>query len=102
MCIRDRANSSDQVGRNFMMHNNAHIAAIDLVVRCDLNCWVWGDAGLLTTAVRNLVVNAVAYSGSGTRVAVRALIAADGAREVIVSDQGQGIPESELLSLIHI
>src|SRR6266851_204883 len=24
------ANSSDQVGRNFMMHNNAHIAAVDL------------------------------------------------------------------------
>ncbi|HOA01868.1 MAG TPA: ATP-binding protein [Dermatophilaceae bacterium] len=69
---------------------------IDLVVRCDANCWVWGDAGLLTTAVRNLVVNAVAYSASGTRVAVRALIAPDGAREIIVSDQGQGIPESEL------
>jgi two-component system sensor histidine kinase SenX3 len=69
---------------------------IDLVVRCDHNCWVWGDAGLLTTAVRNLVVNAVAYSASGTRVAVRALVAADGAREIIVSDQGQGIPESEL------
>ena len=69
---------------------------IDIVVRCDLNCWVWGDAGLLTTAVRNLVVNAVAYSASGTRVAVRALVAADGAREIIVSDQGQGIPEAEL------
>jgi choline dehydrogenase-like flavoprotein len=27
---RGLANSSDQVGRNFMMHNNAHIAAIDL------------------------------------------------------------------------
>ena len=51
---------------------------------------------LLTTAVRNLVVNAVAYSASGTRVAVRALVAADGAREIIVSDQGQGIPEAEL------
>jgi choline dehydrogenase-like flavoprotein len=24
------ANSSDQVGRNFMMHNNAHIVAVDL------------------------------------------------------------------------
>lgn len=69
---------------------------IDLVVRCDANCWVWGDAGLLTTAVRNLVVNAVAYSASGTRVAVRALIAPDGAREIIVSDQGQGIPDNEL------
>jgi choline dehydrogenase-like flavoprotein len=27
---RGLANSSDQVGRNFMMHNNAHIVAIDL------------------------------------------------------------------------
>lgn len=27
---RGLANSSDQVGRNFMMHNNAHIAAVDL------------------------------------------------------------------------
>ena len=30
------ANSSDQVGRNFMMHNNAHIAAIDLDRRNDV------------------------------------------------------------------
>jgi choline dehydrogenase-like flavoprotein len=27
---RGLANGSDQVGRNFMMHNNAHIAAVDL------------------------------------------------------------------------
>ena len=69
---------------------------IDLVVRSDDKCWVWGDKELLVTAVRNLVVNAVAYSAGGTRVAVRALVAHDGAREVIVTDQGQGIPESEL------
>jgi choline dehydrogenase-like flavoprotein len=29
------ANSSDQVGRNFMMHNNAHIVAVDLNRRND-------------------------------------------------------------------
>ncbi len=69
---------------------------IDLVVKCDRDCWVWGDKGLLVTAVRNLVVNAVSYSPSGTRVAVRALVANDGAREIIVTDQGQGIPEAEL------
>jgi two-component system sensor histidine kinase SenX3 len=69
---------------------------IDLVVLADKDCWVWGDEGLLVTAVRNLVVNAVAYSGSGTRVAVRALVAADGSREIIVTDQGTGIPEGEL------
>ena len=69
---------------------------IDLVVLADKDCWVWGDEGLLVTAVRNLVVNAVAYSGSGTRVAVRALVATDGSREIIVTDQGTGIPEGEL------
>ena len=69
---------------------------IDLVVVSDKRCWVWGDRGLLVTAVRNLVVNAVAYSGSGTRVAIRARVAPDGAREIIVTDQGTGIPESEL------
>jgi choline dehydrogenase-like flavoprotein len=30
------ANSSDQVGRNFMMHNNAHIVAVDLNRRNDV------------------------------------------------------------------
>ena len=30
------ANSSDQVGRNFMMHNNAHIACMDLDRRNDV------------------------------------------------------------------
>jgi choline dehydrogenase-like flavoprotein len=33
---RGLANSSDQVGRNFMMHNNAHIVAIDLNRRNDV------------------------------------------------------------------
>jgi choline dehydrogenase-like flavoprotein len=32
---RGLSNASDQVGRNFMMHNNAHIAAIDLNRRND-------------------------------------------------------------------
>jgi choline dehydrogenase-like flavoprotein len=33
---RGLANSSDQVGRNFMMHNNAHIVAVDLNRRNDV------------------------------------------------------------------
>lgn len=32
----DIANSSDQVGRNFMMHNNTHIAAVDINRRNDV------------------------------------------------------------------
>jgi len=33
---RGLANASDQVGRNFMMHNNAHIVAVDLDRRNDV------------------------------------------------------------------
>lgn len=33
---RGLANSSDQVGRSFMMHNNAHLAAVDLDRRNDV------------------------------------------------------------------
>ncbi len=68
---------------------------IEIVVRADADCWVWGDRHLLVTAVRNLIANAVSYSGPDTRVAVRAASREDGSREVVVSDQGQGIAPDE-------
>ncbi len=55
---------------------------------------VFGDADLLTTAIRNLVDNAINYSASGTRVAV-IVRSHEGLVEIAVADQGQGIPESE-------
>jgi two-component system sensor histidine kinase SenX3 len=55
---------------------------------------VFGDAGLLATAIRNLIGNAINYSASGTRVAVS--VRSQGQLvQVAVADQGQGIPESE-------
>ncbi|AKT52497.1 sensor histidine kinase [Arsenicicoccus sp. oral taxon 190] len=55
---------------------------------------IFGDRELLTTAIRNLVDNAVAYSGEGTPVRVvvsrtRELV------DVVVSDLGSGIPADE-------
>src|SRR6185436_18421963 len=55
---------------------------------------VFGDAGLLATAIRNLVGNAINYSESGTRVAV-SVRAEDHLVEIAVADQGHGIPQSE-------
>ena len=55
---------------------------------------VFGDEDLLVTAVRNLIGNAVAYSEPDTRVAVTARRSGEMV-EVTVTDQGQGIPESE-------
>lgn len=56
---------------------------------------VYGDAELISTAIRNLVTNAVAYSADGTRISVVSR-RVDDTVEVAVSDQGSGIPERDL------
>jgi two-component system sensor histidine kinase SenX3 len=55
---------------------------------------VFGDADLLTTAIRNLVGNAINYSDTGTRVAV-SVRSEQQLVEIAVADQGQGIPATE-------
>jgi len=61
---------------------------------------VFGDPGLLATAVRNLIGNAINYSESGTRVAVS--VRSEGQLvEIAVADQGQGIPQSEQVRIFE-
>ncbi len=55
---------------------------------------VWGDRALLTTAIRNLVTNAINYSEDGSRVSVVTRRNGD-LVEVAVSDQGQGISTAD-------
>ena len=78
----------------------AERAGIALVAAPAADLIVFGDEVQLTTAVANLVDNAVSYSPGGTRVAVtaRALPASsDGAScvEIVVADQGIGINEND-------
>jgi two-component system, OmpR family, sensor histidine kinase SenX3 len=72
----------------------AEARAIELAVSLTGDAKVFGDAELLTTGIRNLVDNAVNYSGGGTRVAV-GVRCSEGLVEVDVTDQGQGIPREE-------
>jgi two-component system, OmpR family, sensor histidine kinase SenX3 len=72
----------------------AEARSIELAVSLTGDAKVFGDPELLTTAIRNLVGNAVNYSGDGTKVAV-GVRCEDGLVEVDVSDQGQGIPKAE-------
>ena len=67
---------------------------IELTLVTEDRLQVFGDAELLTTAVANLVTNAVNYSDAGTRVGIGAR-RVDDAVEVTVTDQGQGIPAAE-------
>lgn len=56
---------------------------------------VLGDEGLLVTAMRNLVANAVAYSPERTRVSVSVLVTSSSV-DISVADQGIGIPQQDL------
>ena len=51
---------------------------------------IYGDHELVTTAIRNLVTNAISYSDDGTRVSV-VTRRVDDVVEVAVTDQGRGI-----------
>ncbi|MDA8369252.1 MAG: ATP-binding protein [Nocardiopsaceae bacterium] len=68
---------------------------IELVSSGTKEITVMGDEGLLATALRNLVANAVAYSPERTRVSVSAEVT-DTAVEISVADQGIGIPAQDL------
>jgi len=74
----------------------ADARGIQLVGRAGRRARVTGDPALLTTAVDNLVSNAVHYSPDGSRVGVGATVDAQGFVEISVTDQGDGIPDDEI------
>ena len=77
----------------------AEQAAITVSTACANGLRVRGNEAQLATAVANLVDNAIAYSGSGSRVAVSARASRDvdgrPTVDIAVTDQGIGISESE-------
>ncbi len=68
---------------------------IELVASGAEGVTVLGDEGMLGTALRNLVANAVAYSPKNTRVAVSVGLSASSV-DISVADQGIGIPQQDL------
>jgi two-component system sensor histidine kinase SenX3 len=73
----------------------AEARGISLVTSKFENLEILGDKRQIEMAVRNLVENAIHYSPDGTRVAI-SLHAVDGLAEILVSDQGIGIPEKDI------
>ncbi|HWH97607.1 MAG TPA: ATP-binding protein [Pseudolysinimonas sp.] len=67
---------------------------IALVAGGDAGAEVFGDQGLLVTAVHNLIANAIQYSPDHSRIGI-GVSHADGVVEIAVTDQGVGIPEAE-------
>jgi len=74
---------------------SAEARRIDVEIGVIQDATVIGDRDQLIAAVHNLVENAINYSPENTKVSVTSGIK-DDLVEVLVADQGIGIPESEL------
>ena len=68
---------------------------VSVVVGKRAGLWTLGDRAMLTTAVQNLVANAIAFSPPKGHVGV-GLRTREGIVEIAVSDQGIGIAEEDL------
>jgi two-component system sensor histidine kinase SenX3 len=79
-------------------HLEADARRIRLEVRGQHGLHVIGDLEQLSTALRNLITNAINYSPDLTRVvvAVKTVGKSDDTIEISIADQGIGIPERDL------
>jgi len=78
------------------MHASAaREAGVELVARCDTDVHIAGDADMLSTAISNLVANAIRYTPRGGAITA-SIELADGAAHVHVDDTGRGLAPEEL------
>jgi len=89
--------SIDQVVEQALAMNQAlaEKSTITLAASAQTGAWVLGDQASLVSALHNLIRNAITYSTGPSRVGVGATLKA-GVVEVSVTDQGQGIAQSDL------
>jgi two-component system, OmpR family, sensor histidine kinase SenX3 len=73
----------------------AEARGIEIVTRGGKHAAVVGDSDMLAVAVHNLVANAVHYSPDGSRIGIGATTTDGGVVEIAVTDQGDGIAESD-------
>lgn len=73
----------------------ARAAGVELAARCIADVHVRGDADMLSTAISNLVANAIRYTPRGGSITAT-VEAGDGAAHVHVDDTGRGLAPGEL------
>ena len=82
---------AEAVERNLVIAENKNIK---LASSAPEGILVFGDHEQLVVAIKNLIENAVLYSGDGSQVGV-GLSDVDGVAEIAVTDSGVGIPQEE-------
>ncbi|MDN6303429.1 MAG: sensor histidine kinase [Brachybacterium sp.] len=88
--VDDVVESALALNRNYALG-----AKIEVAVGGTNGLQVFGSASMLTTALSNLISNAIAYSDPRTRVGV-SIRREDGMVEISVKDQGMGISKEHL------
>ena len=82
---------AEAVERNHFIAETKHVR---IRVQAPKGIKVYGDHEMLSTAVKNLIENAVIYSEEGSQVGV-GLRSVNGVAEISVADNGVGIPAEE-------
>ncbi|HEY0477795.1 MAG TPA: ATP-binding protein [Kofleriaceae bacterium] len=73
----------------------ARAAGVELAACCDGDVRVRGDADMLSTAISNLVANAIRYTPRGGSITATVELG-DGAAQIHVDDTGRGLAAGEL------
>ncbi|MBF4575798.1 cell wall metabolism sensor histidine kinase WalK [Frondihabitans sp. VKM Ac-2883] len=73
----------------------AEARGIEIITRGGKHASIVGDSEMLAVAVHNLVANAVHYSPDDSRIGIGANVTDRGIVEIAVTDQGDGIADSE-------
>ncbi len=76
-------------------------AGVDLGWQGDAQVMVRGQGLLLREALANLVDNAILYAGRGAEVTVQVHRTADGQAELVVDDDGPGLPAAQMPHLFQ-
>lgn len=87
----DLGSLAEEVARPFLEQSEQH----QITVEHDGAAVIAGDRGKLSEVISNLLDNAVKYSPGGGAVSVR-VAATDEAVELIITDEGIGIPKAEI------
>lgn len=84
-----------------MMQIRAKAKAIELVPQIEKNApKMWGDERAVRQVLLNLISNAIKFTPQGGRIEVTLSRGADGGQLISVKDNGPGIPEDEIATVL--
>ncbi|HEY9010964.1 MAG TPA: HAMP domain-containing sensor histidine kinase [Devosia sp.] len=84
-----------------MVEIRAKAKNIDLVFNCDTHLpKLWGDERAIRQVVLNLLSNAVKFTPQSGKIVLAVSRSADGGQMVSVRDNGPGIPEDEIATVL--